>query len=366
VRVAADGRYTVSLQVQERSTTSAWDGVTGSGSANEEPTLSSLTGTLNYILSEETKNRVAIQAEQLFGVKNLFSQNPSPAQAPSFGVNGGTMGKLGYTGSLKIDSYLQLIRSLSGDDKTLQDFLDQLDAFLSQSDNTGAGSSATTRIATQTQAQAATQAQTAAQAQTANAAQTTQRNAEAITFNIRMEGGRVIVEEVRQQQADPLVFDLNNNGIELTSAQNGVRFQIDGKGVDRRTAFVSGGDAFLALDRNGNGVIDSGRELFGDQQGAKNGIEELRKFDENRDGIIDKRDSVFNQLLLYRENNGDGVSQPGELKSLEQHGIAAIHLSAANENRSVAGNNWMDQSITYQRKDGTTGMVGEVLLNYLA
>ena len=165
------------------------------------------------------------------------------------------------------------------------------------------------------------------------------------------------------QQSDPVTFDLNNNGIELTSHTNGARFDIVGNGKPATTAFVTGGDAFLALDRNGNGRIDNGLELFGDQRGAANGFEELRKLDSNRDGVIDPNDKDYGRLLLFRDN-GNGVTEQGELISLKDAGIAAIQLGYRNVNEVASGGNRIAQSAAFRRFDGSYGRVADSILNY--
>lgn len=166
-------------------------------------------------------------------------------------------------------------------------------------------------------------------------------------------------------QSDPLVLDLNGDGqLNLTTAAGGVRFDLLGTGKPVQTAFVTGGDAFLALDRNGNGRIDSGREFFGDQNGAANGFEELRKFDDNGDNIIDSRDAVFESLRLWRDN-GDGISEGDELLSLRDAGVTAIRLDYRNVNKAGTGGNRVSQVAAYQRADGRYGLAGDVLLNYL-
>lgn len=164
--------------------------------------------------------------------------------------------------------------------------------------------------------------------------------------------------------SDPIVLDLDGDGIELTSVRNGAQFDILGHGSRNQTAFVTGGDAFLALDRNGNGVIDSGRELFGDQNGAANGFEELRKLDSNHDGVIDARDESFDQLRVWRDN-GNGRTEPGELLTLAQAGVQSISLNYTNRDEVAAGGNRIAQIASFQHSDGRQGRAADVLLNYI-
>ncbi len=89
------------------------------------------------------------------------------------------------------------------------------------------------------------------------------------------------------QKTDPLVLDLAGNGFSTRGLDDAVRFDLDADGRTDRISAPSGDDALLALDRNNNGRIDDGRELFGDQNGAANGFAELGKYDDNGDGRID-------------------------------------------------------------------------------
>ncbi|HLO66511.1 MAG TPA: hypothetical protein VK188_05795 [Holophaga sp.] len=119
---------------------------------------------------------------------------------------------------------------------------------------------------------------------------------------------------------DPLVVDLEGGGPRTTGAGGARAFDLGGDGRVAPTSFVTGGSAFLALDRNGNGSIDDGRELFGDQHGAADGFAELARFDDNADGVIDGRDAVYGRLeLLY----GSGART-----SLASGGVVSIGLDA--------------------------------------
>lgn len=175
---------------------------------------------------------------------------------------------------------------------------------------------------------------------------------------------RIALNQLDQQQ-DPIVVDLDGDGIELTNVENGPMFDIKGTGEIVRTAWIRGGDAFLAVDRNGNGKIDNGLELFGDQWGAQNGFEELRKLDTNSDGYISKEDRDYDRLLLWRDN-GDGVSSREELFTLAQMGIERISLQYKNVSILGDRNNKITQKSFFIRNDGSVGRVADVLLNYLA
>ncbi|MCM1082288.1 MAG: hypothetical protein NC428_02330, partial [Clostridium sp.] len=132
---------------------------------------------------------------------------------------------------------------------------------------------------------------------------------------------------------DPLIIDLGEPGINLCTMENGVNFDLDNNGYAEKTAWTGTEDGFLALDRDGNGMIDNGGELFGDRVILKDGItsasgfEALAELDTNGDGKIDASDTDFEKLLVWIDANQNGKSEAGELKSLSAHGIISISLS---------------------------------------
>lgn len=118
------------------------------------------------------------------------------------------------------------------------------------------------------------------------------------------------------KRVSPLILDLNSDGKDLTDVENGVKFDLDADGIIEKTSWtgiqLDFDDAFLVLDRNNNGLIDDGKELFGDQHGAENGFDELAKFDVpenggNGDRIINKNDKVYNELQLWVDHNKNGI-----------------------------------------------------------
>lgn len=189
---------------------------------------------------------------------------------------------------------------------------------------------------------------------------------QASQFSVQLEFEFEYIEvtQAKVQESDPIILDLDGDGFELTSHANGARFDIEGAGRQVSTAFVTGGDAFLAIDRNGNGVIDSGKELFGDQNGASNGYEELRKLDSNHDGRINAADESFDALRLFRDN-GNGRTEEGELVSLAEAGVSEINLAYEDVNRVAAGGNRMAQLGMFTYDDGRRGQAGDAILNFI-
>ena len=141
-----------------------------------------------------------------------------------------------------------------------------------------------------------------------------------------------------QPPRDPLVIDLGATGIDLTSLDNGVHFDLDNNGFAEQTAWIGEKDGFLVLDRNSNGVIDNGGELFGDQvtlqngELSKSGFEALSELDSNNDGKIDMDDEAFPQLKVWIDANHNGVSESNELKTLTELKIETIGLGYTETN----------------------------------
>ena len=163
--------------------------------------------------------------------------------------------------------------------------------------------------------------------------------------------------------SDPLVLDLDGSGIQLTDTNDGAYFDITADGKKDKVAWVKGNTAFLVYDKNGNGVIDDGSEFFGDQNGAKDGFLELSKYDDNKDGIINNQDRIYNALKLYKDIDGNKQISSNELFTLENMGIKQLNLNCIPTNSKVNGNSVILNG-SYERNDGTTGLLADVLLNY--
>ncbi|WP_174769670.1 calcium-binding protein [Paraburkholderia bonniea] len=190
---------------------------------------------------------------------------------------------------------------------------------------------------------------------------------------------------------DPLILDLNGDGIHTTGVdQSSAHFDFAGEGSRTHTGWITTGDGFLVLDRNNNGAIDTGAELFSNftklANGmlAANGFDALREYDSNKDGVIDRHDAIWSSLKIWRDGNSDGMTQQGELLTLDQSGIVEIRLSKDGTIRTLENGNmvrgkgsfiqivdgkhteremlevWFGQDTLHQKFDTTIALRGDV------
>ncbi|MDF1795718.1 MAG: hypothetical protein P1U63_04180, partial [Coxiellaceae bacterium] len=151
------------------------------------------------------------------------------------------------------------------------------------------------------------------------------------SLGVVLVNSQVSTDQQGGQGIDPIIIDLDGDGISLISHQDSqVRFDMTGDGQLNRTAWANSADAILAFDVNDNGFIDNIHELFSERFNGEdyaNAVEALSTFDLNQDNLIDANDFVYADLLLWQDKNSDGVSDEGELSSLADMGINQIDLA---------------------------------------
>ena len=169
---------------------------------------------------------------------------------------------------------------------------------------------------------------------------------------------------------DPLTLDLDGDGIETlaSNGHNGALFDHDKDGIRTATGWVSKDDGLLIYDRNGDGVVNNGGELFGDNtllkngERATNGYQALADLDENGDGKVDAADSAFAKLRVWRDLNQDGISQEGELLTLNEAKVKALNLANKNADRDLGNGNSLAEEGTYTDSDGNEKQMGDLNL----
>ncbi len=168
----------------------------------------------------------------------------------------------------------------------------------------------------------------------------------------------------------PVLVDVAGDGFRLSSSNNGVRFDLNNDGVKEQLSWTArfSDDAWLVLDRNGNGVIDNGAELFGNftpqpspsPGEERNGFLALAQYDKtsnggNEDGLISDADAVFNFLLLWQDANHNGISEVAELFPLAQLNVETIDLEYKVSRRTDDFGNQFRYRTKIKDRHGNTG-----------
>ena len=172
-----------------------------------------------------------------------------------------------------------------------------------------------------------------------------------------------------ENRTSPIIVDLDGDGVETQALSRDRYFDHDANGMLESTAWAGGDDGFLVRDINGNGLIDTGREMFGTNtvlqngQLASNGYEALQELDSNQDGLINAADSAFSQLRIWRDADSDGVTDAGELQTLGQAGIASLSTQWTASSVVDSNGQLHAQVSSATRTNGTATVTSDVWFN---
>ncbi len=185
-----------------------------------------------------------------------------------------------------------------------------------------------------------------------------------IDFNVEVTLGRSLSQKINSLSSetytrvltDPLVINMDSN---ITSVPDQkFKFDLDADGNEDEISFVGKGSGFLALDKNGDGTINDGTELFGTQSG--DGFKDLAEYDEDKNGWIDENDSIFSKLKVWtKDENGND-----KLLNLKEADVGAIYLN--NVDTEFSFKNTMGETNGMLRKSGiylkeSSGQAGTVV-----
>ena len=163
------------------------------------------------------------------------------------------------------------------------------------------------------------------------------------------------------------MLSFDNGGVIFTSDATG-SFDLTRLGVSHGSDWPTATTPWLALDRDGNGTVDDGGELFGSATRlssggfAKNGFEALRDLDRNHDGVFDARDPAFAHVVAWADRNNDKRSEPRELTTLADRGVTSISLHDKSDPRCDARGNCEGERASFDFAAGAHGTVIDVYL----
>lgn len=166
-----------------------------------------------------------------------------------------------------------------------------------------------------------------------------------------------IPQGMNKKVIDPLVIDYEGSGTELSDTK--MHFDLDSDGTPDQISTLKKGSGFLALDKNGDGKINNGNELFGTQSG--DGFKDLSVYDANGDGKIDKEDPIYDKLRIWTPDaNGEG-----QLVGLGEKGIGVIYLNAKESQEMMRGENGdllgiKQKTADFTREDGSNGQIHHI------
>jgi hypothetical protein len=157
---------------------------------------------------------------------------------------------------------------------------------------------------------------------------------------------------------------MNKDGLisTVSLADSTAFFDLTGDGIKEKVGWIQASEGIVAFDKNGNGKIDGIGEVFG--TATTSGFAELRTLaDSNYDGVIDRRDELYNQLKVWQDANQDGISQASELKTLSQAGVNTIELNVFATNINLNGN-LLSEAGRYSDSTGARSLAADVELTF--
>ncbi|MDF1751630.1 MAG: DUF5801 repeats-in-toxin domain-containing protein [Verrucomicrobiales bacterium] len=161
----------------------------------------------------------------------------------------------------------------------------------------------------------------------------------------------------------PVTLDLDGDGLEFIPLSEQLMFDFDGDGNLDQSAWVGPDDALLAIDLNGDGLVNDGSEVVFTQhaEGAETDLEGLAlAYDSNHDGKLDANDDEFSLFGVWQDKNSNGINEEGEFMSLEEAGIVSIDLSGdGNAYTAAEGDVYIYGESSFTKADGETGAVGD-------
>lgn len=180
-----------------------------------------------------------------------------------------------------------------------------------------------------------------------------------------------LLREMFSHQIDPLALDLNGNGIETLAANghDGALFDHERLGIRTATGWIHSNDGILVYDRNGDGKINDGGEIFGDNTLLKNGktaahgFEAAADLDDNGDGKLDDADSAFGKLGVWRDLNHNGISEEGEIFALKDLRIKSLNLGYTQADKDLGNGNTLAEVGSYTDEDGNEHIMGDLRLS---
>ena len=145
-------------------------------------------------------------------------------------------------------------------------------------------------------------------------------------------------DQIAKNYHTPLAIELYGEELLTTSVEDGVSFDMDGDGMAEQTAWLKKGSGFLVWDKNGDGMVNDGTEMFGeatvmsDGKRAENGVEALKDLDSDNNNIINQYDELWGELRIWHDENSNGKTEEGELSLLSDWDIQSISLDFAEIN----------------------------------